>query len=110
MLAVSIPTRFSIISENLVDSDLYVSSFNSNEVLRYDGESGEFIDAFVTSGDGDLQGPCFLIFSEETPIGKGGGCSLGFIGTLTPLPLYFLIPIFILIRRLWRRYMIEKRY
>ncbi len=43
------------------DGDLYVTSFGSNEVLRYDGATGEFLDVFVTSGNG-LSGPTDVLF------------------------------------------------
>jgi hypothetical protein len=39
---------------NLHAQDLYVSSYGTNEVLRYDGTTGEFIDAYVTAESGSL--------------------------------------------------------
>lgn len=39
------------------DGNLYVASHNTNEVLRYDAASGEFLGAFVTSGSGGLTKP-----------------------------------------------------
>ena len=39
------------------DGNLYVASFNSDAVLRYDGQTGAFIDFFVTAGQGGLNGP-----------------------------------------------------
>lgn len=39
------------------DGNLYVASFNNDAVIRYDGTTGEFIDVFVTSGRGGLNGP-----------------------------------------------------
>jgi hypothetical protein len=39
------------------DVNLYVGSFNTNEVLRYDGTTGSFLGAFVTAGSGGLNGP-----------------------------------------------------
>lgn len=39
------------------DGALYVSSFDSDAILRYDGATGGFIDAFVPSGAGGLNGP-----------------------------------------------------
>jgi len=39
------------------DGALYVSSFDGDAVLRYDGRSGEFIDEFVVAGAGGLDGP-----------------------------------------------------
>lgn len=39
------------------DGLLYVSSHDSDEVLRYDALSGDFIDVFVEAGAGGLDGP-----------------------------------------------------
>ncbi len=39
------------------DGNLYVASFNNNNILRYDGITGAFIDEFVSSGLGGLNGP-----------------------------------------------------
>lgn len=39
------------------DGALYVSSFDGDAVLRYDGVTGEFIDEFVVAGAGGLDGP-----------------------------------------------------
>ena len=48
------------------DGNLYVASSNSNQVLRYNGTTGEFIDAFIDSGlsaPGNLQfGPDGLLY------------------------------------------------
>ncbi len=44
------------------DGHLYVASFGSDEVLRYDGRTGDFIDAFVTVGAGGINGPISLEF------------------------------------------------
>ncbi len=44
------------------DGNLYVASSNSNQVLRYDGKSGAFIDAFINSG---LNGPGNLQFGPD---------------------------------------------
>ncbi len=44
--------------------DLLVSSA-TNEVLRYDGQTGAFIDAFVTAGSGGLSGPTGLVFGPD---------------------------------------------
>lgn len=45
--------------------DLYVPSASSNEVLRYDGITGAFIDAFVTAGSGGLNSPGGLAFGAD---------------------------------------------
>lgn len=39
------------------DGNLYVASFESDQVLRYDGASGAFLDVFVTAGSAGLNGP-----------------------------------------------------
>ena len=39
------------------DGQLYVASFNSDEILRFDGATGAFIDVFVTANSGTLNGP-----------------------------------------------------
>ena len=44
------------------DGNIYVSSQFDNSVLRYDGTTGEFIDAFVAPGSGGLAGPIYLVF------------------------------------------------
>ena len=41
---------------------LYVGSFNNNSILRFDGETGEFVDTFVTASEGGLAGPVSLAF------------------------------------------------
>lgn len=40
-----------------VDGNLYVSSFETDNILEYDGLTGEFIAVFVSSGSGGLDGP-----------------------------------------------------
>lgn len=39
------------------DGRLYVASFNTDAVLRYDGRSGAFLDVFVASNSANLNGP-----------------------------------------------------
>jgi DNA-binding beta-propeller fold protein YncE len=36
--------------------------------------------------------------------GGGGGCSIASVGPTSSLPLYLLLPVFVIMRRLWRRY------
>lgn len=45
------------------DGNLYVTSLNSNQVLRYDGMTGNFIDDFAVGGP--LQGPTDLLFGPD---------------------------------------------
>lgn len=49
----------------LDDDLLYVSSHDSNEVIRYDAETGEFIDVAIVSGAGGLAGPRGLDFASD---------------------------------------------
>jgi len=45
--------------------DLYVVDFADNNVVRYDGKTGDFIETFVTDGSGGLDGPFNLIFGPD---------------------------------------------
>ncbi len=47
------------------DGNLYVSSWNNSEVIRYDGTTGDFIDVFVTAGSGGLGLPRHLTFGPD---------------------------------------------
>jgi DNA-binding beta-propeller fold protein YncE len=51
------------------DGDLYATSPGTNEVLRYDGATGEFLNAFVTAGSGGLATPSYLLFRVSTGLG-----------------------------------------
>ena len=42
-------------------TDLLVSSEGTNQVLRYNGSTGAFMDAFVTAGSGGLVSPHGLV-------------------------------------------------
>lgn len=79
-----------------------MSSSGTDEVLRYDGTTGAFIDAFVQAGSGGLDGPSFLIFVEGAQ-GGGGGCSIALAGNTPSLPLFILIPLLIATKRVWQR-------
>jgi hypothetical protein len=46
------------------DGNLYVGSFGSGGVFRYNGSTGAFIDDFIPVGAGHLGGPTFLLFGE----------------------------------------------
>jgi sugar lactone lactonase YvrE len=47
------------------DGNLYVCSINNNQVLRYDGTAGTFIDAFVPVGSGGIKGPEVAVFGND---------------------------------------------
>ena len=44
---------------------LYVSSFLTGEILRYDAHDGKFIDNFVSSHDGKIMDPAFAVFGPD---------------------------------------------
>lgn len=46
------------------DGNLYVPSFNSGDVLRYNGTTGAFIDKFIAVGSGGLTQPRQIIWRE----------------------------------------------
>jgi hypothetical protein len=48
--------------------NLYVASAGSGDVLRYDGQSGGFIDAFVRAGQGGIAGPRVIGFKSTITI------------------------------------------
>jgi Ca2+-binding RTX toxin-like protein len=45
------------------DNELYVTSFGSDRILRYDGDTGEFIDEFISPDEGGLANPGGLAFT-----------------------------------------------
>jgi DNA-binding beta-propeller fold protein YncE len=47
------------------DGNLYVSGINSDNVIRYDGKTGAFIDVFVSVGSGGLRGADALSFGPD---------------------------------------------
>jgi hypothetical protein len=47
------------------DGNLYVSSQANSSVLRYDGTTGDFLDAFVPTGLGGLNTPRGLVFAPD---------------------------------------------
>ena len=47
------------------DSNLYLSSGGTRQVLRYDGATGAFVDAFVASGSGGLTSPTGQVFGPD---------------------------------------------
>lgn len=44
---------------------LYVANEGSDEVLRYDGATGEFVDVFVAAGAGGLSAPAGMVFGPD---------------------------------------------
>ncbi len=47
------------------DGNFYVGSSDSDQVLRYDGNTGTFIDVFVAAGDGGLDSPAGILFGPD---------------------------------------------
>jgi DNA-binding beta-propeller fold protein YncE len=47
------------------DGNLYVSSYGTNNVLRFDATTGDFIDQFVPSGSGGLSGTHGIAFGPD---------------------------------------------
>ena len=47
------------------DGDFYVASRDTDEVLRFDGESGAYLGVFVAAGEGPLAGPSVLAFAPD---------------------------------------------
>jgi hypothetical protein len=49
------------------DGNIYICSRDTDQVLRYDGDTGAFIDVFIEAGDGELSQPVNLVFAG-TPL------------------------------------------
>jgi hypothetical protein len=49
------------------DGQLYVASFRTSSVLRYDARTGAFLGTFVAAGSGGLQFPTCLTFHATAP-------------------------------------------
>ena len=47
------------------DGSLFVASFNTNQVLHYDGSTGAFLGTFVAAGDHGLNLPRDLVFGPD---------------------------------------------
>ena len=47
------------------DGHLYVASFGTDNILRYDIGSGNFLDEFVSSGSGGLSEPTGIAFGPD---------------------------------------------
>jgi sugar lactone lactonase YvrE len=56
-------------------TDLLVSSSNTNQVLRYNGTTGVFINAFVPAGSGGLTTPAGLAFSPDAHFHVAAGAA-----------------------------------
>jgi len=50
---------------NINAQELYLNSQNTDEVLRYNGTTGAFMNAFVSMGDGGLNRPTGLVFGPD---------------------------------------------
>jgi sugar lactone lactonase YvrE len=46
-------------------NELYVASADTDEILRYDGSTGAFLDVFVSQGSGGLNAPADLEFAPD---------------------------------------------
>jgi glucose/arabinose dehydrogenase len=71
------------------DNNLYVSSTGSDAILRYDRQTGAFLNDFVPPGSGGLQGPSGLVFGPDGHlyVNSGSSAILRYDGrTGTPLP------------------------
>jgi streptogramin lyase len=55
------------------DGNLYVSSYHTDEVLRYDGVTGTLLGAFVTQQSGGLAGPRALTFGPDNSLYVSSG-------------------------------------
>ena len=56
-------------------SQLYIASGVTDSVIRYDGNTGAFIDAFVPSGSGGLDSPRGVIFGPDGNLYVSAGAS-----------------------------------
>lgn len=62
--AIAIGASLSLASQ-VEAANLYITSFNNNSVLEFDAETGEFIDTFIESDSGGLQGPVGFAINPE---------------------------------------------
>ena len=46
---------------------MLVTSVQNNSILRYNDKTGEFIDTFVPTGRGGLDGPTSIVFVKDIP-------------------------------------------
>jgi sugar lactone lactonase YvrE len=47
--------------------DIFIISINSNNVLRYDGQTGEFKGEYIPAGSGGLSAPRDIVFGNSDP-------------------------------------------
>jgi sugar lactone lactonase YvrE len=47
------------------DGNLYVASFVSDQILKYDARNGAFLGVFVATGSGGLDGPWAMVFGPD---------------------------------------------
>lgn len=62
--------------------DLYISSAQTDSVLRYDGMTGAFIDAFVPSGSGGLNDPTAIVFGPDGNLYVASGAHTDFYNSI----------------------------
>jgi hypothetical protein len=102
-----------LVQENLVDplAPQEVVEVKLEEQLPPNQDAiGQFIIALLDATDvvSEINEENNVVVSSAI-VGQGGeggssGCSIAQSATPTSIPLYFLVPIFVLMRRLWRRY------
>ncbi len=107
-----------------VSGDIYVADTGNDRIQKFDPD-GNFIFKFGTLGseDGQFRGPRGItldgagniyvadasndriqVFLQAAPgrlPGNGGGCSIAAAGTTPSIPLYLLLPVLVLVRRMW---------
>ncbi|HOW74271.1 MAG TPA: PEP-CTERM sorting domain-containing protein [Phycisphaerae bacterium] len=61
------------------DGNLYAASFSNNQILRYNGMTGAYMDAFIPAGSGGLIAPTGFVFAPGNKLYVGGGGNPGHI-------------------------------
>jgi Tol biopolymer transport system component/streptogramin lyase len=54
------------------DGRLYVTSFGNDQIRRYDGTTGAFVDVFVPTNSGGLDGPVEMALLVRRPVASAG--------------------------------------